>query len=187
MTKREARENPWQILSTSLKYENPWMSVREDKVIHPSGNEGIYGVVHFFNRAIAILPLDEEMNVWLVGQYRYALNEYAWELPMGGGPRGESLFETAKRELLEETGIKAQSWKQLMKLHPSNSVTDEEGYVFLAQKLSFHTSAPDETEVLEVKKLPFKDALSMVLNGEITDAISVAAILRVAYEFNVKC
>lgn len=179
-------KNPWKTLASQKVYENPWISVREDQVIHHSGNEGIYGVVHFKNRAIAIVPIDEELNIWLVGQYRYALEEYAWEVPMGGGPKNESLLDSAKRELLEETGIKAKKWDILMKLHPSNSVTDEEGYVFLAQELSFHNPNPDETEELKVEKLPFKVALEMVLNNEITDAISVAAILRVAYDLSVR-
>ncbi|MFZ2905483.1 MAG: NUDIX hydrolase [Cyclobacteriaceae bacterium] len=173
--------NPWKSLSEKQIYTNPWITVEEHQVLNPAGGKGIYGKVHFKNKAIGIVPLDNEGNTWLVGQYRYTLNEYSWEIPEGGGPIGTDPLEAAKRELLEETGITAQSWKLMMRIHTSNSVTDEEGFVFLAESLTFGESQLEETEAdLIVKKMPFTDALEMVLTGKITDSLSVAGILHVA-------
>ena len=173
-------KNPWQTLSTKPVYKNPWISVREDQVINPKGGNGIYGVVSFKNKALGIIPLDEENNTWLIGQYRYALNEYSWEIPMGGGRLEKDILESAKRELKEETGFTAEKWTRICRLHTSNSVTDEEGFVFLAQDLTPGETEFEETEDLQLKKLPFSEALEMVMRDEITDAISVAGILKVA-------
>lgn len=172
--------NPWQTLSTKQIYQNPWISVREDQVLTPSGSNGIYGVVTFANKAFGIIPLDEDNNTWLVGQYRYSLNEYSWEIPMGGGPVGHDLLESAKRELKEETGFTAAKWTQIARIHTSNSVTDEEGFVFLAQELTPGETSWDETEQLKIKKLPFSEVIEMVMRNEITDAISIAGILKAA-------
>ena len=171
-------KNPWETLSTKTSYENPWIEVIHNEVNDPSGNPGIYGVVHFKNIAIGVLPIDEEGNTWLVGQYRYALNQYSWEIPEGGCPVGTNPLDTAKRELLEETGITANDWTQLFDLHTSNSVTDEYGIVYIAKGLTFGTSEPESTEDLIIKKLPFEKAYEMVLNGEITDLISMTAIMK---------
>ena len=170
--------NPWKTLSTEEKYNNPWINVREDQVINPAGNNGIYGVVHFKNKAIGIIPIDENGYTWLVGQFRYALNEYSWEIPMGGGPLSIDILESAKKELKEETGISAQKWTNLGKIHTSNSTTDEEGFVFLAQELSFGKTNFEETEDITVKKIPFSEAIKMVYNQEITDAISIIGLLK---------
>ena len=175
--------NKWKTVSGRPIYENPWINVREDKVITPSGTNGIYGVVHFKNKAIGIVPLDEEMNTWLVGQWRYSLNEYSWEVPMGGGPNEDDPLLSAKRELLEETGLKAQRWENLGRIHTSNSVTDEEGFMFLAQELTQHEAQPDETEDLQLWKLPLSEAVEMVLDGRITDALSMAILLKTARMF----
>ena len=172
-------ENPWQTLDVKVAYENPWIKVTHRNVINPSGNAGIYGVVHFKNLAIAIVPLDENNNTFLVGQYRYTLNEYSWEIPEGGGPLEMPPVESARRELLEETGITAKTWLEAGKLHTSNSVTDEVGLVYVAKDLSFGEAEPDETEQLKVKKVPFSEVVDMVANGEITDALAVAAIFKV--------
>lgn len=172
--------NPWQTVSTKNIYKNPWISVREDQVVTPTGSNGIYGVVTFANKAYGIIPLDEENNTWLVGQYRYSLNEYSWEIPMGGGPVGDDKLESAKRELQEETGFTAAKWAQIARIHTSNSVTDEEGFIFLAQELTAGETSWDDTEVLKIKKLPFTEALAMVMNNQITDAISIAGILKTA-------
>ncbi|MDP2039976.1 MAG: NUDIX hydrolase [Algoriphagus sp.] len=173
-------ENPWQTLKVSTVYENPWIRMEHHDIVNPTGKAGIYGVVHFKNRAIGVIPIDKEGNTWLIGQYRYALKEYSWEIPMGGGPNELDLLESAKRELKEETGLTAEKWTQIMKIHTSNSVTDELGYVYLAKDLTQGETEFEETEVLQVRKLPFQEALDMVMSGEITDSLSIAGILKAA-------
>ncbi|WPR77605.1 NUDIX hydrolase [Algoriphagus sp. NG3] len=171
-------QNPWTTKKINPVYENPWIKVEHHEIINPAGNEGVYGKVHFKNRAMGIIPIDKDMNTWLIGQYRYTLEEYAWEIPMGGGPLEEDKLESAQRELREETGLTAGKWTEMMTIHTSNSVTDEVGFVYLAEELSEGEPEFDETEVLKVRKLPFVGALEMVMNGEITDAISIAGILK---------
>ena len=171
--------NPWQTLSETKIYDNPWISLTEYQVINPSGGEGIYGKVHFKNLAIGIIVLDRDNNTWLVGQYRYPLNQYSWEIPEGGGPLEEDPLKSAQRELLEETGIIAGSWLEIQKMHLSNSVSDELAIIYLARDLTFGESSPEETEELTIQKMPFNEAYNMVMNGKITDSISVAAILKV--------
>lgn len=171
--------NPWQTLSETGIYDNPWISLTEYQVINPGGGPGIYGKVHFKNLAIGIMVLDEENFTWLVGQYRYPLNQYSWEIPEGGGPLEEDPLISAQRELLEETGITARSWLVIQKMHLSNSVSDELAIIYLARDLSFGQASPEETEQLAIRKIPFSQAFNMVLNGEIMDSMSVAAILKV--------
>jgi 8-oxo-dGTP pyrophosphatase MutT (NUDIX family) len=171
--------NPWTILEAKDVYDNPWINVTEYDVINPSGGKGIYGKVHFKNFAIGIIPLDDERNTYLVGQYRFTLNQYSWEIPEGGGPHGIDILESAKRELKEETGLVAEEWLKLMDFHLSNSVSDEYGRIFLARKLKQEEAMPEETEQLVVKKVPFEEAYLMVDKGIITDSLSVAAILKV--------
>lgn len=177
----DEKHNPWTTLSTREIYENPWIKVREDQVLNPKGGKGIYGVVSFKNKAIGIIPVDGEGYTYLVGQYRYALEEYSWEIPMGGGLNEHDILESAKRELQEETGFTAAKWTNICRLHTTNSVTDEEGFVFLAQELTPGETAFEETEVLHIKRLPFEEAVRMALNNEITDAISVAGLLKAAF------
>ncbi len=174
-----SNKNPWKKLSSSIKYDNPWIKVEEDQVINPSGGEGIYGKIHFKNIAIGIVPVDEDGNTWLVGQHRYPLNEYSWEIPEGGCPEEENKLAAAKRELKEETGLSAKKWKELLKMHLSNSVSDEVGFVYVATELTQGATAFEDTEDLQVKKLPLKGAVQMVMNGEITDSLSVAALLKI--------
>jgi 8-oxo-dGTP pyrophosphatase MutT (NUDIX family) len=174
-------KNPWTTLSGEVKYDNPWIRVTEYQVINPSGKQGIYGKVHFKNLAIGIVALDNDLNTWLVGQYRFTLNAWHWEIPEGGGPLSDNALDSAKRELREETGLTAAKWTEILHLHTSNSVTDEEGFVFLAEDLTEGDAALEETEAdLQVWKLPLKDALDMVLRGEITDSMSIMGILKVA-------
>lgn len=173
-------ENPWKTETINHIYDNPWIEVEEHQVINPAGKPGIYGKVHFKNKAIGIIPIDENGNTWIVGQYRYPLEEYSWEIPMGGGPLGTSILESAKRELKEETGLTAKKWTEVLRIHTSNSVTDEEGFVYLAEELSEGKTEFEETEVLSIKKLPFREVVDMVVNGVITDGISIAGILKVA-------
>ena len=170
----------WRQLSTETVYDNPWIRVENHDVVNPSGNKSQYGKICFKNIAVAILAVDESSQIYLVGQYRYTLDEYSWELPMGGAPHSEDTLLAAKRELKEETGLTAASWQRIMRLHTSNSVTDEEGAVFLARDLSRGDPDPEDTEVLAVKKIPLTEAVEWTRQGRITDAISVAAILRLA-------
>ncbi len=172
--------NPWQTVESKEIYQNPWIKVEEHQIVNPAGNPGVYGKVHFKNKALGIIPLDQDNNTWIVGQHRYPLDEYSWEIPMGGGPIGVDILESAKRELKEETGLSAGKWTEVMRIHTSNSVTDEEGFVFLAEELTQGETEFEETEVLLVKKLPFQEVVEMVMNGEITDGISIAGILKVA-------
>ena len=170
--------NPWTTIESRKIYDNNWIGLTEHQVINPSGGKGIYGEVHFKNLAIGILPLDEELNTWLVGQYRFPLKAYSWEIPEGGGPLGSDPLDSAKRELLEETGLSATDWVELQRMHLSNSVSNELAIIYIARGLSMGIAEPEETEELRIRKLPFQEAYEMVLNGEITDSMSVAAILR---------
>jgi 8-oxo-dGTP pyrophosphatase MutT (NUDIX family) len=172
----------WKQLSTRTIWENDWMAVREDEVINPGGGRNLYGHIHFKNRAVAIVPLDNDGNTWLVGQQRYTLGEWSWELPMGGAPLDEEPLVAARRELREETGLTARDWSELMRLHTSNSVTDEIGFVFVARDLTAGEPQFEETEDLAIRKLPLTEAVAMARRGEITDAISVAALLRVSVD-----
>ena len=171
-------KNPWKTLDNKIAYDNPWIKVTHRNVINPSGNPGIYGHVHFKNIAVGVIPLDEHNNTWLVGQYRYTLDQYTWEIPEGGCPHGEDPLAAAQRELQEETGIVANNWELLLDLHTSNSVTDEYGVAYVARELEFGESSPEETEDLQVKKLPFEEAYQMVMSGAITDVLSMVAILK---------
>lgn len=169
--------NPWTNISDDLKYENPWISITETKVLNPAGNPGIYGVVHFKNLAIGVLPLDKDLNTWLIGQWRYPLNAYSWEIPEGGGNFGDPL-DSAKRELKEEAGLIAHNYTLLCNMHTSNSATDEYCHIYLAQNLEQTEAEPEETEALKIKKLPFEEAYQMVMDGKITDSLSMVAILK---------
>jgi 8-oxo-dGTP pyrophosphatase MutT (NUDIX family) len=177
----EEMKNPWTILSSKEIYDNKWIQLVEHQVINPAGGRGIYGKVHFKNKAIGIIPVDDHGFTWLVGQFRFALNEYSWEIPEGGGPIGTPPLEAAQRELREETGLTAQHWHLLMRFHTSNSVTDEEGFIFLAEGLQQGNNELEETEAdLVVKKVPLREAIDMVMRGDITDSMSVAGLLKVA-------
>ena len=148
--------------------------------MNPFGGEGVYGVVHFKNLAVGVIPIDEDNNTWLVGQYRFPLDEYHWEIPEGGCPMGESPLDAAKRELAEETGLTANNWLPLLETRLSNSVSDERGYIFVARDLQPGDTSPDPTEQLQVRKLPLQEAIDLVLKGEITDSLSVMGLLRLA-------
>jgi ADP-ribose pyrophosphatase len=172
-------QNPWETKQTNLVYENKWIAVSHAEVITPGGTDGIYGKVHFKNVAIGIIPMDKEGNTWIVGQYRYTLNQYSWEIVEGGGPLDQPVIESAQRELLEETGLAAKVWTPVLEMHLSNSVSDEYGIAYLATDLTMGQSQPEITEQLEIRKLPFQELYQMAMRGEITDALSLAAIFKV--------
>lgn len=171
--------NPWQVLAARQMYDNNWIQVTEYDVINPNGGKGIYGKVHFKNIAIGVVVLDEQMNTYLVGQFRFPLGEYSWEIPEGGGSLNIDPLDSAKRELLEETGLVANNWQLILKMHLSNSVSDEYALLYLARGLEQHAPMPEETEQLVVKKIPFEEAWQMVQQSRITDSMSVAAIQQV--------
>jgi 8-oxo-dGTP pyrophosphatase MutT (NUDIX family) len=170
--------NPWVTLGSRPVYDNPWISVREDRVTRPDGSPGIYGVVHFKNRAIGVLPVEDDGSIWLVGQYRYPLDGFSWEIPEGGCPEGESPESAARRELLEETGLSAASLERLLVAHLSNSVSDEESIIFRAGGLSQGVAQPEGTERLHVRRVSWDEAWRMLRDGEITDSMSVIALLH---------
>lgn len=171
-------KNPWKTLSSTEIYSNPWIRVREDKVITPPhGKAGIYGVVET-KPAIGIVALTEDLDTYLVGQYRYTLDTYSWEIPEGGAEENEKLLDAAKRELLEETGLSARRWTDLGEMYTSNCFTNERGYIFVAEDLSQGVAQPDPTEKLEIKKLPFLEVWQMVINQGIKDSLTITAIMR---------
>jgi 8-oxo-dGTP pyrophosphatase MutT (NUDIX family) len=171
--------NPWTVLSTRPIYDNPWISVVEHQVLTPAGTPSIYGIVSQKKLALGVVPFTDEGKIVLVGQYRFALGAYSWEIPEGGGDKAVPPVESAARELKEETGYSAAHWQELLRLHLSNSVSDELAIVFLAWKLTAGEAVPDETEVLSLRQLPFEEALALVMDGTITDAITVASLLKV--------
>ncbi len=172
----------WQQVAVEKVYENPWIEVSHHDVITPAGTKGIYGVVHFKGRAVGVIPIDSEGNTWLVRQSRYTLNTYTWEIPEGGAPEGEDTLTAAKRELEEEAGLKARKWRELITIHQSNSVSDEIGIVYVAEDLYPGQQSLEETEDIELKKLPLTEAIQMVKDGVITDSMSVAGLLRLALD-----
>jgi len=176
-----SNSSPWKTLSSQLIYDNAWISLIEDQVINPAGKPGVYGKVCFKSQAVGIIPVDDEGYTYLVSQHRYTLNERYWEIPMGGSPLSEDCLLTAHRELEEETGLCAAKMQKIQRLHTSNSITDEEGFVYLATGLSKGQRALEDSELdMQLKKLPLDEAIKMAQNGDITDAISVAGLLFVA-------
>lgn len=177
----ETENNPWKTLSQETAYENAWIRVEHHDVINPAGNPGIYGKVHYKNTAISIVAVDSKGYTYLVGQYRYTLNTYSWEVPEGGCSieSGESILDAAKRELLEETGLVAMQWTEIGEVYLSNSVSDERAVMYLAQNLNQQQASPEETEQLKIRRIPLKEAIEMAQNGQITDALSVLTLLKI--------
>jgi ADP-ribose pyrophosphatase len=172
--------NPWRRVRRTVAYQNPWITVHHDEVLRPDGQPGIYGVVHYRNIAVGAVAIDEADRVLLVGQYRYTLDVYSWEIPEGGCPSGEDPLVAAQRELAEETGCAAQRWQEIARAHLSNSVSDEIAICYLATGIKCGAAHPDPTEHLQVAWVPFEDALRLVARGRITDALSVLGLQRVA-------
>ncbi len=179
MTQPDPTASPWRRRSRRLVYENPWVSVLHDEVDRPDGRPGIYGVIHFQNHAVAIVAIDDRNRVVLVGQWRYTLDAYSWELPEGGVPPAETPLAGAQRELREETGLGAATWRDVGRIAVSNSVTDELGTIFLATGLSQGDPSPDATEDLRLRWVDFDEALAMIDDGRITDLLTIAALERV--------
>lgn len=176
---RMIKRGPWTTLKEEVRYETPWISVSHHDILDPSGQQGIYGTVHFKNLAIGVVPLDEELNTWIVGQYRYPVQAYSWEIPEGGGKRDVPPVESAQRELREEAGILANSWREILRMDLSNSASDEHAILYIAQDLRFIPPQPDHDEELTLRKLPFAELYRMVRAGEILDSLTVAAVMRV--------
>lgn len=175
-----SEHNPWTILSQKTVHETAWIRIEHHDVITPAGTDGVYTCVDFKNWAIAIVPIDEEGNTYIVGQYRFPLGEYSWELPEGGGDKLEPPLASAQRELREETGITAANWELIYEFNTSNSVTNEYAYVFVAAGLSFGEPEPEENEQLMVRKLPFRDLLEMVYRNEVKDGLTIIGVLMAA-------
>jgi 8-oxo-dGTP pyrophosphatase MutT (NUDIX family) len=181
-----SQPNPWQRLATTPMYDNPWIRVLHDDVLTPAGRPGIYGRVLFKHKAIGIVPVDADGCTWLVGQYRYPLDVYSWEIPEGGGKLDVEPLVSAQRELREETGLIAAQWRFLQRLHLSNSVTDEEAFLYLATDLTQAEPQPDDTEQLTLRRLPLAEAVALVYDGTITDAMAVVGLLQAARVLGVK-
>ncbi len=171
-------QNPWHTRGSREVYINPWIRVREDHVIRADGQDGVYGVVEFQNHALGIVPMTEDGDTFLVGQWRYPLGLYSWEIPEGGGSLAVPPIDSARRELLEETGLTAGVWTDLGLFHLSNSVTNEAGSIFLAQNLTEGSAEPEGDEVLTVRRLPLTEAYQMAMDGRITDGVSIIGLAR---------
>jgi ADP-ribose pyrophosphatase len=169
--------NPWTSLSSREQYNNPWIRVTEHQILNPAGQPGIYGVVHFKHLAIGIVPV-QDGHTWLVGQHRFPMEAYTWEIPEGGGPLGEDPEDSARRELQEETGLLAREWQLIQRLQLSNSVSDELGMIYLATGLEQGPASPTEDEELEVIRVPLQEAFERVHRGELTDSLTVAGLLK---------
>jgi 8-oxo-dGTP pyrophosphatase MutT (NUDIX family) len=176
------RVGPWTRRSRIVAYANPWITIWHDEVAQPDGSPGIYGVVHFANLAAGAVVLDDDDRVLLVGQHRYTLDSYSWEIPEGGVPAGESALDGARRELREETGVEADGWREIARIHLSNSISDEAGVLFAARATSHGVASPEPSEDLAIRWLPFGEALAMTTDGRITDAMTIIGLQRVALE-----
>jgi 8-oxo-dGTP pyrophosphatase MutT (NUDIX family) len=175
--------NPWRRRSRATVYLNDWIEVMHDEVTRPDGSDGIYGVVHFHDRAVGVLAVDANGRILLVGQFRYTLDEYSWEIPEGGVPPGEDLLGGAKRELAEETGFSASTWRLLVpRVSLSNSVGDQTGCIFIATDLEAGDADPEPSEQIELRWVTLVEGLSMIGSGEIHDSVTQVGILRYAVE-----
>ncbi len=177
---QDSESNPWTTKKTTERFDNPWITVIENEVIHPNGEDGLYTIVHFKRKAVAVVPIDDDDHTWLVGQFRYAHDCYEWEIPEGGSDPGEEPIECAKRELLEETGLIADDYELILEMQLSNSVTDEVSYSYVARGLTQSEAAPEASEELSLRRLPVDEAIRMAAKGDIRDALSVATLLKLA-------
>jgi 8-oxo-dGTP pyrophosphatase MutT (NUDIX family) len=172
------RIGPWVQNGSRNVYDNPWIRVREDAVTRPDGSPGIYGAVEFHNYAIGVVALNAAGEIVLVGQHRYPLDYYSWEVPEGGCPKNAAPEEAAARELREETGLVATRYDYLGTMVLSNAVSDEVGHLYLARNLVQHAAEPEPTEVLQTRWIRLDEACREALEGRITDSVSCVALLR---------
>ena len=181
-TSQACTVGPWRRRGRRLAYANPWLEVFHDDVDRPDGSPGIYGVVHFRTQAVGVVAVGDDGRLLLVGQHRYTLDEYSWEIPEGGVEHGEPLVDGARRELREETSYEASEWRQLCRMTVSNSVTDERGAILLATRLRAGEAAPEATEDLAVRWATLDDVLAEMESGAIHDLITLAGVSRYALE-----
>jgi 8-oxo-dGTP pyrophosphatase MutT (NUDIX family) len=174
--------NPWRRVSRRVAYENPWIEILHDDVIRPDGEPGIYGVVHFKHLAIGVVPMDAEDRVLLIGQFRYTMDRYSWEVPEGGGDFEEDPEAAARRELVEETGYRGGEWRELCRAELSNSVSDEITIMFVATDLEAGPASPEGTEQIQMRWVPFHEAMAMIRAGDIRDAMTILALQQLALE-----
>lgn len=175
-------QNRWVTLDSEVKYENRWVRMRHDNVLRPDGSPGIYGVLEIRRPAVATLALTDDLKIVLVGQWRYTRNRPMWEIPLGASEESDGDFLTsAKRELEEEAGVVAKTWRPMGSLESCVGVTTEIAYLFLATNLIVADNAPDpEEHGMVVKWIPLETAYQQVMEGEITESSSVVLILKVA-------
>ena len=167
---------PWHRRTRRVAYENPWIELRHDEVDRPDGSPGIYGVVHYRNVAVGVVAVGDDGRLLLVGQHRYTLDRYSWEIPEGGAPLDEDPIEGARRELAEETGYSAGSIRELFRFSLSNSVTDEIGVIYLATGLVEGEAHPDPSEDLAVRWATLDEVLAEIDAGEIHDLMTIAGV-----------
>ncbi len=177
---------PWARQSRRIVYENPWIQLRHDDVIRPDGSPGIYGVIHYANAAIGVVAVGDDGRLLLVGQHRYPLDRYSWEVPEGGSPLDEDPIEGARRELAEETGYTAGSIRKLFEFTLSNSVSDEVGVMYLATDLVEGVATPEPTEDLAIRWATLDEVLAEIESGEIHDMMTIAGVTRYALELAVR-
>lgn len=171
---------PWKPGVARVAFENAWIRVTDQDVTAPTGRPARYGLVHFKNLAVAVLPIHDDGTVTLVGQHRFPHADYSWEIPEGGAPLDEDPLEGAKRELAEETGLVAAEWREVLRAQLSNSVTDERmiGYLALGLTEAAHTGDVDETEAIVLVRAPFREVLDAAMGGHMPDMLTVAMLLR---------
>ncbi len=177
MSARVSRKSPWITLSSRIVASNPWFRLRKDQVVRPDGRRGEYNTV-LAPTAVGVVPCFDDGSILLVGQYRYSIGRFSWEIPEGGGKPGERPVQTARRELLEETGYTARTVRSLGIFHTSNCFTDETAYLYYARHLRAGESRPDGTEQISTRRVAFADAYRMAIDGRITDSITIVALFR---------
>jgi 8-oxo-dGTP pyrophosphatase MutT (NUDIX family) len=170
--------NPWTVKRVTRPFENDWFAIDAHDVVRPDGVDGNYSVIRVRRLAVGVLPIDDAGHVHLVGQWRFPLGRYSWEMPEGGAEPSEDALECARRELEEETGLSAQTYQQILEMDLSNSLTDERAVLYLATKLRDGQSNPEAVEVLQRRTAPFAEVLQRVADGRIRDSLTVAAVLR---------